>query len=70
MLYLVIADIVNRHNKIITELEYFRHSREGTTIYELIPEEPSEIFVTEFEAHHGIISKYVLSMHWIQDPTA
>ena len=55
MLYVIIEDIVKRHNEIIEKLPYLRES--NTNLSLLIPEEPSEIYVTEFEPHHGIINE-------------
>ena len=56
MLYVMIEDIVKRHNEVIEKLKYFSQSQK-TILNHLIPEEPHEIYVTEFEPHHGIITE-------------
>lgn len=59
MLYVMIEDIVRRHNEIVEKLAYLRqsHKIDSPSVDHVIPEDPSEIYVTEFEPHHGIITK-------------
>lgn len=54
-LYIVISDIVNRHNTFIDALYHRVRAEKICTVGYCLPSEPHEIPITEYTEHHCIV---------------